>query len=204
MALNQGIIISALVALFVLALAPGALLQKLIQEGDGTASRVSLALCVIFALVAIWKIGRNLRKTVRREMEAEATKDDKTGDDDDQVRLWIAIPLCCAILLLICALAPKDAVLSPEFGIRIGFPILWVLHAALQAQGRFVSCYRARSKATGLFSFIVPYLQILWMSMASAGLSVCLLRLVVTGSRTWTLATCGSYHIAAWAPPPYL
>ena len=204
MALNQGIIISALVALFVLTLAPGALLQELMEDGDGIASLVSLALCVIFALIAIRKIGQNLARTVRREMEPEATKDDSTGDDDAKVRLLIAIPLYCAILLLICALAPKDGVLHPGSAVRIGVAILWVLHAALQAQGRFVSCYRARRKSTGVLSFIIPWLQIAWMSMASAGVSVFLIHLVVIQSQHWAMATGGSYFISAWAPPLYL
>src|SRR5258708_11726349 len=42
------------------------------------------------------------------------------------------------------------------------------------------------------------------MSMASAGVSVFLIHLVVIQSQHWATTTGGSYFISAWAPPLYL
>jgi hypothetical protein len=205
-ALNQTIIISALAALFVLALAPGATLGMLIGQGDGCASLVSLVLCVLFSGIAVWKIGFNLRHAVKREVDNQPTATNDAGEDASRIRWWIAVPLFCAALLLVCALAPqKAAVLTPDNGSIIGFLLLWLLHALLQWRGSFVPSYRRRKKTLGAKSLLVaPWFHIVWMSMVSAALSIFLVHGVAVLSKRWALLPGGGFHIAAWAPPLYL
>ena len=205
MVLNQIIIISALMALFIVLLAPGAAVRHMALDTMPYSAEAMLVACVAIAAIAVYQIGGNLRKIVNREFDpvsasgAQAVKEQHIGS-------WIAAPLFIAVLLLVFALSAKQTATNLTTGLILGFIVLFALVALLQLGGGFRSCYVKQRKAVGdPVRPWVPWVHVFWMSFVTASFLLVLVAAVWFLSTTWIPSSAnGSQLVIAWAPPLYL
>jgi hypothetical protein len=200
MILNQIIIISALMALYIALLAPASLLRHMANS----ISALPVPLLVIAALataVAVCRIGHNLRRIVEREFPRSGASV-STEVVEEHIGFWIAGPISFAVLLLVFALAAK----SQDYLKAAGFLVVFILVALLQIRGGFCNCYIKQRETVGdPIRKWLPWWHVFWMSGITA--TLLLLLFIAIGSLTsdWAPATAyGSHLVMAWAPPLYL
>jgi Patatin-like phospholipase len=209
MMLNQVIIISALMAIYIALLAPGALLHQIATDAISISPRALLILAGLFTLVAVLKIGANLRRIVKREF-APADEAEAMGGKvaQEHVGLWVAAPVFISVLLVVLALTEKFLDQKTIFTevLPLGFLGLYILVALLQWRGGFVDCYVDQRKlAKAPVHPAIAMLHVLWMSF----LTTILLLVMFTGisylTADWDPKTAlGSHLVMAWAPPLYI
>jgi hypothetical protein len=200
MALNQTIIISALMALYIALLAPAALLRHM-ANSTSTLPVILLVIAILATAVAVCRIGVNLRRIVNREFPRSGASA-STEATAEHVGFWIAGPVSFAALLLVFALAAKS--LGPVK--TAGFLVLFGLVALLQIGGGFCRCYvKQRATVGDPIRKWLPWWHVFWMSGITA--TFLLLLLIAIGFLTgdWDPATAyGSNLVIAWRPPLYL
>ena len=94
MVLNQIIIISALMALFIILLAPGAAVRHMALDTMPYYAEAMLVACVAIAAVAVHQIGGNLRKIANREFDPIFRLGHSSGSES--ATYWLVD--CCAAL----------------------------------------------------------------------------------------------------------
>ncbi|MBV8436313.1 MAG: patatin-like phospholipase family protein [Silvibacterium sp.] len=201
MILNQAIIVSAFVAIFIILLMPGALLRYIAASGSQTCANLALAGSIILALVAVYNIGSNLRRIVKREFGSVHTSVRGKISGNQHIGLWIAWPLFIAVLLLI-----VQSAVDHNAGAIFGFVVLFALIALLQVGGGFPSCYIEQKQAVGkAVGSWVPYVHVFWMSSITASFLLVVVAVIRSVSSRWDPSTAsGSQFVIAWAPPLYV
>jgi hypothetical protein len=203
MMLNQAIIISAFMALFIVVLTPGAALRRMALEGTRSPSMILLVGCAIAALICVLNVGPNLRKIAKREFSAEP---DGAQQVEAHISLGIAVPLFLSVLFLIFGISAKEPATCLGTGLLSGFFVLWGLLILLQINGGFVNCYCKQRESIGKqVNYWRPWFHVFWMSFATALFLLSLLAGVWFVSSTWNPATAyGSQLVIAWMPSLYL
>ena len=199
MMLNQAIIISAFAALFLLVSWPGIGLHQLAVTDGTTYSWVFLGLSVALALVTVISLIYNLSRIAQRESDPDAKAAFPKGKGTGAVWKLVVLPIFLAVIFLTCTVTPKGA---PLWSVAaVGGLLLWILFAALQWRGGFVLCFKARRNNRG---GLVALLHIIWMSLASTGLTWLLFVLVTRLVISWDVtSSAGSQFTMAWAPALY-
>jgi Patatin-like phospholipase len=209
MMLNQVIIISALMAIYIVLLAPGALLHQIATDAISFPSRALLILAGLFTLVAVLKIGGNLRRIVKREF-APADEAKAMGGKvaNEHVARWVAVPVFISALLVVLALTEKFLDPKTIFGevLPLGFLGLYILVALLQWRGGFVDCYIDQRKLTkDPLHPAIAWLHVLWMSFFTTILLLVMFTGISFLTADWDPTTAlGSHLVMAWAPPLYI
>lgn len=216
MMLNQAIIVSAIVALYILMLAPGAGLRYMALNGTSCPAIAMLVLSLAVAAVVVVQIGAYLRRIVQREFSPDTAAVQPAAKILKQhVASYIAIPLFFAVLLLVYALAvfPLNAK-----GLVLEYLSLFALVALLQWGGGFLECYSeqreialkglAKDDTKAAFikkkSRVIPVFHIFWMSLISAAFMTVLVGGIWRLCEHWKASTAfGCELIIAWAPPLY-
>ncbi|MBZ5525441.1 MAG: hypothetical protein LAP21_24720, partial [Acidobacteriia bacterium] len=230
MGLNLAILISAFAAVFLIAPWLGVLLK--IAAGGGVPMAASaFAVAVVLALIALWYIGDNLRKTVKREDDEAALAAYKLGKGTQNVVPRIALPMFLSVVLLVYSLAALHSIptwtpspwlsnLLPGlasaahpglvFRLILGFLVLMVLHALLQWWGGFIKCFYRRHGAPPPTPPTVKLrtcavLHIIWMSAVCAAFTLFLIYMVFQTTEAWAPGTDdGSQFILAFLPSLYV
>ncbi len=200
MILNQTIIISALMALYIALLSPAALVRHI--ANSISALPVALLLIAIVAtVIAVWKIGGNLRRIVDREFPRSGASA-STEVIEEHVGFWIAGPVSLAVLLLVFALAAE----SPNYLKAVGFLVLFGLVMLLQIGGGFRNCYIKQRETVGdPVRKWLPWWHVFWMSIVTAAFILLLFIAIRFFTGDWDPATAyGSHLVIAWRPPLYL
>jgi len=225
MLLNQAIIITAFVSIFLLLSFPAAGIQRLSQAQCAVVSWASMLAALVLGGIAVKNIGYNLRKITEREFEKGQTIAFATGKGTEEVGKRIVLPLTIAVVLLLLALISSDGSLKSLHGLlscpspwsldclmsRIKsavFPwgvlalILWILLGLLQWSGGFVRCF---VQSRGGKSKGQAWLHVIWMSLLSAALMWILFAALSIGLNSWRPSSAeGSQYIIAFLPPLYL
>ena len=207
MMLNQAIIISALMAVYIVLLAPGAAVRHMALYAMPHSAEALLAACVAIAAVAVYQIGGHLRKIVNREFDPiSASSSTRAVMKEQHIGSWIAAPLFIAVLLLIFALSASHPATDPIIGLLSGFIVLFALVALLQLGGGFRSCYVKQRKAVGdPVKTWISWVHIFWMSFVTASVLLTLVMGIGHLCTVWDPSSAdGGEFVVAWAPPLYL
>lgn len=209
MILNQVIIISALMAIYIALLAPGALLHQIATDAISFSPRNLLVLAGLFTLVAVLKIGTYLRRIVKREF-APADEARQMGGKvvKEHVGLWVAVPVFISVLLVVLALTEKFLEPKRIFSevLPLSFLALYILVALLQWRGGFVDCYVDQRKLVkDPVHPVIAWLHVVWMSFFTTGLLLVMFTGISYLTADWDPTTAlGSHLVMAWAPPLYI
>lgn len=205
--LNQAIIICAFMAVVVLACWPGFLLQHQVAAGKLWLSWLELGLAALCTGVAVWAVGRDMRKIVERVFEnpsqpGSQVQDLRLGTATSAVGKLVILPLIGALTLFLFAVVSAGAAIDQVTARIVSLLVLWGLHLLLQWRGGFTLCYvdlRKPSK-TG-----VAWLHTAWISLVCAAFLWGLLGaigLLIDSLKPETAM--GSQQTIAWAPPLYI
>lgn len=209
MILNQTIIISFLMAVFIALLAPGALLHQIATDAIPVPPRALLILAGLFTLAAVLKIGANLRRIVRREF-APADQSNAMGGKvvNEHVGLWVAVPVFISVLLVVLALTEKLLDSKTIFGevLPLGFLGLYILVVLLQWRGGFVDCYvKQRKLVKDAVHPAIAWLHVAWMPFFTTLLLIVMFSGISYLTADWDPKTAlGSHLVMAWGPPLYV
>ena len=209
MLLNQTIIISALMALFIVLLVPATLLRQIALYGvPHWAVLLMIVLMVAAAVITVANIGASLQKIVNREFDPTAGFSAKKEIMEQHIGSLVVMPLFIATLLLVFTLAAKQSLFHSRSGLPVGFLILFALIASLQLRGGFRHCYIEQRKSVDGGKTVqpwAPWLHVLWMSLVTASFLFGLFVEIWHVSADWHPATAfGSFLIIAWVPCLYL
>ena len=208
MMLNQAIIISALMALYIVLLVPAGALRYVAMNGSFCLVIALGLLALVSASIAVWRIGAQLYATVKRKFEEEPPPEKcKPVLLEQHVGQEIANPLLVAVLLQVYLLS----VFRPNpWGYVVEGVLLYTLVFLLQSLGGFLQCYseqhctkkdhpEAKNKVTPR-----AWLQVVWMSGITASFLLLLIANIWRLCDRWQPATpLGSHLVTAWAVPLY-
>lgn len=203
--LNQTIIIAALMALYIVLLAPGALLRQMAVNSLSALPKTLFVIALLAISLAVWRMGANLRRIVEREFPRAGTTV-TTEVAEEHVGSTIALPIFFAVLLLVFVLAAKPLDSLKIAGFKLGFMVLFGLVAMLQVRGGFRRCYVQQRETVGdPVHKGLPWWHVVWMSAITAGFILVLFLAIGLLTDDWDPKTAyGSHLVMAWAPPLYL
>jgi hypothetical protein len=199
--LNQVIIVSAFLTVFLLILVPASGVRYVASSDSYCLPLVSTVAAVFCAAIAVSFIGYNLSRIEQRQFDVGASPAFAAGKGTERVGILIVLPLFLAVVFLLPALISPHAVLVSVTGQLSGFFILWTLIAALQWGGGFVRCYLRQ----GHSKKYVAWLHVFWMSLSSAALMFFLFKEIHKLIVNWDPGSgLGSQNTITWGPPLYL
>jgi hypothetical protein len=201
--LNQAILLSAFVALFLILMCPGIGLRIQAENGGGIVSWVEVVLAAIAGAWAVASIAENLKSTARRSFDVRERAGFAAGRGTERVGWTVVVPLMAGVILTLLSVISAETSGSRAWLPVVALGLLWILYAALQWRGGFVLCCRLRrTRRTGP---LIAHLQVLWMSFSSALFTLVLFMAIHALLRSWNpLSSMGGQSIVAFGPPLYL
>lgn len=200
--LNQAILLSAFIVLFVILISPATGLRIQAENGGGIPSWIELALAAVAGIWVVIAIARRLMHTARRSFDPHEPAEFGPDRATERVGWTIILPLVAGVVLIVLSVISSP----PGNGNRLLFTalaILWALHALLQWLGGFVLCCQRMPTASGGKALAI--FHVVWMSLVSAVFTLILFMGIHSLLVYWDpLSDSGTQFILTFGPPLYL